>query len=584
MRIFLGLTYQLEFVFTDNTMTIKNYFYFGMIALLLAFAGCSDDFLTSRNNSVYQLDTIYISSVSQNYAGPLSLPIDVTEAYTIVVQPSCMAFSSQKGKFTNGITNLEFSTDMSDYSGRTGFIGQHLTLYVENVGTLDFIVYIGSPPSPGGSTEDGSVFEISKAIIDLKTDESQTITIGNSGRGNLTYQFKDIPAWLAVSDIQGVLSQGQSRDITLIVNRNNLEEKEYTAIVQIQTNSPLGSVGLLVKMQVSNLTNPDNTKTIQGQVTDSEYNKITNQLLVTTQMPNQLIIFSTSDNTQTIVPLNKSPNCISISEDGKTAVIGYNLAAVSKVDLQTKTLTKTIETDCIPFDIVLGDNNWCYLMPETGNFEYLRSLNLETSKLAKSTKYGQIYAKMTIRKVPGKPYLLGSNTQVSSNGLIMADISKGIARDTMPYWFIDTNNFWLSPKGDRIYTGVKNIHRTPVFSITETYFYNLDIIGTLKPQKENIVWVDHCEATNSIFMAESSRYYESVPYSIIEQIDAGNYNFKKVFEPAKYVTTINGTKSAYKTIVKFVFANGSGSQIYVIKNVLEEYNTQAWSMEVIPVN
>ncbi|OFX61270.1 MAG: hypothetical protein A2066_03030 [Bacteroidetes bacterium GWB2_41_8] len=566
-------------------MKLKTHFYIGIIAaLLLAIAGCSDDFLTARNNSVHQLDTIYISPVSQNYAGPLSLPIDVSEPYTIIMQPSCMTFSSQKGKFVNGTTQLEFSTDMSNYSGMTGYIGQHLVLYVENVGTLVFMVAIGSPGNPDGTNQDAPFIQVSESVVDLQNNDSKVLTIRNTGNANLTFQFKEIPGWLTFSTLQGMLYPGQSTDITLVVNRNNLEENEYSAIVQIQNNTPQGNYGLLVKMKVSNLTNPENTKAIQGQVTDSEYNKITNQLLVTTQIPNQLIIFSTSDNTQTIIPLDKSPNCISISEDGNTAVIGYNLAAVSKVDLQTKTLTKTIETDCIPFDIVLGDNDWCYLMPETGNFEYLRSLNLKTSQLVKSTKYGNIYAKMTIRKVPGKPYLLGSNTQVSSNGLIMADISKGIARDTMPYWFIDTNNFWLSPKGEKIYTGVKNIHRTPAFTTTETYFYNLDIIGTLKPQKENIVWVDHCEATNTIFMAESSRYYESVPYSVIEQIDAGNYNFKKLIEPAKYVTTINGNKSAYKTIVKFVFANSSGTQIYVVKNVLEEYKTQAWSMEVIPLN
>jgi len=565
-------------------MKIKFYLYFAVVGLLLAFAGCSDDFLSSKNNSVYQLDTIYISPISQNYAGPLSLPIDVSESYTIIMQPSCMSFSSQKGKFTNGTTNLEFSTDMNNYSGRTGNIGQHLILYVENIGSLAFVVIIGSPPAPDGTNQNAPFLQVSESIVDIQTNESKVLTIRNTGNENLIYQFKDIPAWLTFSDIQGVLAQGESKEITLAINRNNLEEKEYTAIVQIQNNTPQGSYGLLVKMQVSNLTNTDHTKPIQGQVTDSEYNKVTDLLLVTTKIPNQLIVFNASDNTQTIIPLDKSPNCISIAEDGKKAVIGYDLAAVSLIDLQTKMLTKTIETDCIPFDIVYGDNNWCYLMPETGNFEYLRSLNLETSQLTKSTKYGQIYAKMIIRKVPGKPYLLGSNTQVSSNGLIMADISKGIAKDTMPYWFIDTNNFWLSPKGDRIYTGVKNIHRTPVFTTKETYFYNLDIIGTLKPQKESIVWVDHCEANGSIFMALSSRYYESVPYSFIEQIDAGNYNSKKLFETAKYITTINGTKSAYKTTAKFVFANSSGNQIFIIKNVLEEYKTQAWSIEVIPIN
>lgn len=558
--------------------------YFAIFGLLFAIASCSDDFLTPKNNEVHQLDTIYISPNSQSYSGPLTLPIDISESYTILMQPSCMTFSSQKGKFTNGTTNLQFSTDMSNYSGRTGYIGQQLVLYVESVGSLVFIVKIGSPTIPV-ETENGPIFQISKATIDLKTDNSQTFILSNSGKENLTYQFSDIPAWLSVSDIQGVLSQGQSKEITLIVNRNNLEEKEYTAIMQIQTNSPSGSFGLLVKMQVSYPpVNPENTKSIEGTVTDAEFNKITNQLLVCTQIPNQLIVFSTNDNSQTIIPLDKSPNCISISEDGKTAVIGYNLAAVSLVDLETKSIRKTIETDCIPFDIVLGDNNWCYLMPETGNFEYLRSLNLETAQLVKSTKYGNIYAKMTIRKVPGKPYLLGSNTQVSANGLIMADISKGIARDTMPYWFIDTNNFWLSPNGDRIYTGVKNIHRTPTFSTTETYFYNLDIIGTLKPQKDNIVWIDPCESTNSIFVTESSRIYESEEYSIIEQFDAGNYNFRKLFEPGRYVTKINGTQGAYKTLVKYAFTNSSGTQLFAIKNVLNAYKTQAWSMEVIPVN
>jgi hypothetical protein len=559
--------------------------HFAIACLLMIVVACSNDFLNPKSYESHILtDTLYISQNNKDYSIPLTLPLDMSEDFTIIGQPACMKFTSQKGTFSHGSVTLQFTTDMSNFSGVTGDIGQKIVLKINNIGLLTIFVRIGTPHIPDDTNQNSPFITLSGSVIELKIDESKTITIGNTGKETLFYQINNIPQWLTVSDYQGNLNEGEQKNITISAKTTGLQEGDYSATIGINSNASNGNISFQVNLHIIYPTlNQANTKAIHGKVTDAEYNKNTDLLLITTQIPNQLIIFS-KDTVQTIISLDKSPNCVSISEDGKRAVIGYNLAAVSLVDLESKSIVKTIDSDCIPFDIVLGDQDWCYLISATGDWEYLRNVNLKTGQVVKSGTYSTTHSKMILRKIPGKPYLLASNTVIYSNGLIMMDISKGIASDTIPYWFIDTNNFWLSPDGTRIYTGVKNVHRTPEYTTSETYFYSLPIIAQLQPAKDNIVWVDHCEANNSIFVVESPRPYDSEMFSNIEQFDSGNFNLKKLITPDRYKTTINGTNIAYQTIAKYAFAKSDGTKLFVVKNVLEQYNTQAWSMEAIQLN
>ena len=59
----------------------------------------------------------------------------------------------------------------------------------------------------------------------------------------------------------------------------------------------------------------------------------------------------------------KIPVCISLSEDGHKAVIGYSTEAISYLDIDNHIISQDYTIDCVPFDIVLGDNGWCYITP-----------------------------------------------------------------------------------------------------------------------------------------------------------------------------------------------------------------------------
>lgn len=550
--------------------------------MAVVFAGCSDDFLKTSQTPIDQYnlqDTLFIEETSQQYSVTLTLPIDMSEAYTIVAQPKCMTFSSLKGKFNHGNAPFQFSTDMSQLAGRTGDIGQRVILNIDEIGLLVLSVKIGRPHVP--ESEADPKFYISTSGIQLKDWEPQTFTIENRGGGFVNFQIYDIPYWMTCSAYSGSLNAGESQQIVISASNTNLTEPEYNATIQIYENGQ--TYNLQVKLLISaTVKNSENIKAISGKVTDAEFSTASNKLVIATQQPNQLVIFS-RDTVQSVIPLTKSPNCVSISEDGKTAVVGYNQAYVSLIDLESETITKTVEADCIIYDIVLGSGNWCYIVSDTGDFQSLRSLNLATGEIKRSANYSKTYAKMNIRKIPGQPYLLGSNSILYSNGLIMVDISKGIANDTIPYWNIDTNNFWISPDGNRIYTGIKNVFKTPDYVASDNYYYDLPIVAKLPATNENIVWVNQSDAAGSIFVAESSREYDSYEYSLIEEIDPESYNVVRQFNPDKFQTTINGKNWTYTTIVKYVFASIDGKKLFTVRNVLRQYQTDAWSMEMIPV-
>lgn len=556
-----------------------------MIALgiTLLYSSCSDEFLKSSEQRTYQVrDTLYISQRDSNYIAAITIPIMYDGNYTIVSQPKCMAFARQNGSFSGGTTTVEFTTDMGELYGRSGNIGQQIVLKADEIGFLVVNVVIKRPSVP--VVDNFPILSLSSSFIDLKNSESKALTLGNVGKQILSYQIYDIPAWLNVSNQNGNLAEGESLTVNISAKNTGLQDGDYSAIMQVYTNTSLGTYGVQVTLHIqSQVLNPLNTKAIQGKVTDAEYSRGSGKLVITTQSPNQLVIFS-NDTVQSVLPLTKAPNCVSISEDGKSAVIGYNQAAISTVDLEGIRIVKTIETDCIAFDVVCGDNNWCYIISDTGDYKALRSMNTETGEYVKTTDYSRVHSKMIIRKIPGEPYLLGSNTEIYSNGLIMIDISSGAASDIIPYWSIDTNNFWIAPDAKKIYTGIKNVFRIPEYPGNDNYFSDLPIIAKLPAQKENVVWVDQSDPAGSIFVAESSRQYDSEEYSFIERIDPESYSLIRQYTPDRFQTTIAGYNGAYQTLIKYLFVSKDGSRLFAVKNVLRKYQTDAWSMEMISVD
>ncbi len=95
---------------------------------------------------------------------------------------------------------------------------------------------------------------------DSATNSTQTITLSNTGGGQITWQASTDSAWLVLSPDNGTFAAGATTPVTIAVDRANLHPGSYTAHVNFLSN--VGSSNVTVKMQVIPL-NPGNDAVLQ---------------------------------------------------------------------------------------------------------------------------------------------------------------------------------------------------------------------------------------------------------------------------------------------------------------------------------
>ena len=208
---------------------------------------------------------------------------------------------------------------------------------------------------------------------------------------------------------------------------------------------------------------PSEVREINGIVTDAEFNHESGIMVICTKSPNSLIVFNTNTNESNTISLAKTPYCVSLSEDGHKAVIGYSVASVSYIDIDNLDFINDFNIDCIPYDIVIGDNGWCYVTPTADQWVFFRSLNLNSGELITGRNGYTVYERTVIRKVPGKPYLVGSRMGLSPTGLLIFNVTRGPASDSISYYHEDIGPFWISADGARLYSRAKNVYSLPEY-------------------------------------------------------------------------------------------------------------------------
>jgi hypothetical protein len=75
-------------------------------------------------------------------------------------------------------------------------------------------------------------------------------------------------------------------------------------------------------------------------------------------------------------------------------------------------------------------------------------------------------------------------------------------------------------------------------------------------------------------------FYESNPKKIL-QLEANDFSLVNTYYYDDYYKT--STSVEYPVQAYYVFANGQGTELIVIRNVEESYGINAWSLEHIPV-
>jgi hypothetical protein len=544
---------------------------------LLAFSiSCSDDFLYKYNREMTILpDTIFINSTQDTVETTVQVGVISKSEYTILMQPKWLSFSSMHGIVRDGKAFFTLSIVKEYIPNEIQTQYSEIYLALDNGELLIFFV---------GYTNFGTpLLECSASSLTFESSAPQTFTVRNtqSGLGILNWEITGVPDWLIISETSGSLTTNDPITISASLNLDKIPHgNELSGNLQINSNSITGNI--LIPYYVSEEV-IDAMRKIEGIVTDSEYNHGSGIIVICTKSPNTLIVFNTSTNESNTISLGRTPNCVSLSEDGHKAVIGYSFGDVSSFDVDRLELTADYTIDCKPYDIVLDDNGWCYISPVTDSNDHLRNIDLNSGKLIACTNSSTFNGNTILRKIHGKPYLVGTRPYRSPSGLLIFDITEGKASDTIAYYHEDIGNFWISVDGTNLYALTKKVYSLPEYNGQ----YNFDpppVHGIIESEFYHISGLDECPAINSIFLFSSYFGYTSETASRIEQFNTINLNRTATFHVAPVTVAEKGLTLEYQTSPKYIFVNKEGSILYVIKNLNENAHKDYWALESIKID
>lgn len=541
----------------------------GLLLFLISSVSCNNDFLSENQKSEYTLnDTLYLNNTQENIETSILFPAKNNSDYTIFMQPKWLSFNSMHGKVVNGVIPLSFSILKGKINPGYNTTYGNIVIDINDVGFLSLVVAFSDYGTP--------TLQCSTSSLNFDSSNNLTFTIANISDGFLLWNITGLPDWLTLSSTSGVLGTGNSISISASLNADKITSgQELTGSLQINSNS--GSAPFNIALHVPTITTiPLSDTKITGIVTDAEYYQKTGVMAICTKSPNSLILFNTSTKTFNTIGLSMTPNCVSVSEDGHNAVIGYSVAYVSYIDLDNSRILKNYAINCIPFDIVLGDNFWCYIAPATGQNIDLVNLNLDSGQLISCNNLNRMYEKTIIKKVPGQPFMMGTCTALSPSGIETYNISKGIANDTIGHYHVDAGNLWISEDAKKVYTQGKKVYLFQKQDILY-HFDTPSIYGQIETGMNYISGFDECQAINSFFITYYSTYSPSGYPGVIEQFNTTNLNKIKSYTVSPVST--DGSATKYLTDARYIFVNEEGSELYALKNLKVNYNRDFWTIE-----
>ena len=239
-------------------------------------------------------------------------------------------------------------------------------------------------------------------------------------------------------------------------------------------------------------------------VVDAEYDKVHDRIIAVTVDPDQMLVINPMDSSVSTIALNSDPTCVSVSEDGNTAVAGHN-GWVSWLDLNSLTLLATYSAGCDVFDLVLGSNGYAYAFPESDQWTAIFCINLSSGTLTNSGGWS-IYEQTNARLKPGSTRIYGATNNITPTDVETYSIGSGTATYLYdsPYHgdYPVGGGLWFNESGDRSITRDRTVMSSSAVQAEDMLY-----IGSL-PGEAHIRCMDHSSEADRIYAVHAWKEYE----------------------------------------------------------------------------
>lgn len=325
---------------------------------------------------------------------------------------------------------------------------------------------------------------------------------------------------------------------------------------------------------------------LKTNVIDAEYSKKTDQLVYISSNPAQVNIFNSNTETLQKISLAYDPTCISISQNGLTAVVGHD-GHITHVNLKNPSIIQTYVISCSALDIVLGNNKWAYVFPEKDQWTYIRSvnMNLEYNYEMPRSMYNQLSAGAKGRLHPSGKYIY-MQSPTSRAQVQRLTIKNGDIDDRYESNFEEENytipSIWFSEDGNRLFTRERSVLKTSELN-------NLDGIYNGRIPSENnykMDWLDHSSSKGKLYVIFSNgEQWNPIKLNNIYVFNDSDLSYQTKFDLEKYFNqTQKNSLTSYDAVPYFVFSNSTGNRLFVVTKALDSDLVNEWAIQKINLN
>lgn len=325
---------------------------------------------------------------------------------------------------------------------------------------------------------------------------------------------------------------------------------------------------------------------LKTNVIDAEYSKKTDQLVFISSNPSQVNIFNSNTETFQKISLAYAPTCISISQDGNTAVVGHD-GHITHVNLKNPSIIQTYNISCSALDIVLGKNRWAYVFPEKDQWTYIKSvnMNLEYNYEMPISIYNQLHAGAKGRLHPSGNYIY-MQSSLSSAKIQRLTIKNGNIDDRYESNFEEEDytvpSIWFSEDGNRLFTRERSVLKTSELN-------SLDAVYNGRIPSENnykIDWLDHSSSKGKLYAIFSNGdRWNPIKLNNIYVFNDSDLSYVKKFDLEKYSNQAERNNvETYDAAPYFVFSNSTDNRLFVITKAVNSDLAKEWAIQKIDIN
>ena len=295
-------------------------------------------------------------------------------------------------------------------------------------------------------------------------------------------------------------------------------------------------------------------------VIDADYSVALDRLVMVADSPDALHIYDPGTGQDKSVKLPTTGKFVSISPDGKFVAVAH-VGLITYIDLEAGSIVKTFDFPQMITDIVLAGNGFIYVEPQSGSFQKLTDIEIETGKETTSSG-SDFYYGTQFKLHPDGKRLYGATQGISSGGIISVDITEGTS-NVLGEHKGDWNacgKLWISQDGKRLFTGYGGVFRT-------ASDWKLDVSpnGRLAQMKyaRHIV---HNTKSGLILAIPETRPTPPCPNQGDEKADRMLVYDYNTLNLLKVVTlpAVGGGDAAKGSTGYFVFINADGTKFYLI--------------------